>query len=742
MAGRELAEKIHSSPVYAGVIPGQSFLHDYQVEGVKWLLTRLHPNIGNPILADEMGLGKTVQTLSVVRHFAGDLARPSLPSMVVCPLTVLRQWSEQAQMFFPDLKVTQYYGDKPALAKIKEELEATNSTTGCPFNVLITTFETVVTEQEFLGRVRWNLLVVDEAHRLKNPDTILYRCLSDEYSFKRKLLLTGTPVQNNLAEFIALLRFLHPNDFNVDSMDGAVCSALVLRRLGAQVKLNLPPRTEYTIKLPMTSIQRKLYRWAVTRYSESASLLLPQLRKICNHPYLIPGVEPEPFAEGEHIIGNSCKFKILDSLLLKILKNGSKVLIFSGSTQLLDIVQDFLSFRKLQYQRLDGSIRGDDRAAAVVAFGADECSIFLLSTRAGGLGLNLTQADSVIFMDCDWNPHADKQAIARAHRQGQKSAVTVYRLLCEDTVDELIFSRAQSKLKIADELLGPEDPPESLVAFGLDRLLAEPDNSEFTAAPPVAERNPLVDDFNVDELLAAAAVEEEGETEANSADAAVLANLRKQRMPRDRRTGLSEDERAKIASLIVANRERRQLERKAVNYVSLALTPNEDVPINRDSGTINYLTGDVTRASGGFIFFCVDASGRLPAGNLSAAVSNQFPTLKNALSRAKFASDLSQGSVHALKSDGMNILAAVCLERDGDIDMDDLKICFQQLSALPPGSALHLPRLGEVSGDFYTVEKLVKNYVCPLGINSYFYYFKREDKSLARQRIEAFFRGS
>ena len=256
----------------------------------------------------------------------------------------------------------------------------------------------------------------------------------------------------------------------------------MLRRLKAE-HLHLPPKREVTIRVPMTSLQRHWYRAVLEKNrralggganARSLVNVLAALRKCCNHPYLFEGVEPEPFEEGEHLVHAAAKLRLLDRLLVRLWARGARVLLFSQSTMMLDVLQDYLHLRRWAYERLDGSARAEERWTAVAAFSGPvnggagggsragggggpgretEPFIFLLSTRAGGLGLNLVAANTVIFYDHDWNPQADAQATDRVHRLGQTRPVLVVRLVCAGTVEEVILRRAQAKLLVSRGLL-------------------------------------------------------------------------------------------------------------------------------------------------------------------------------------------------------------------------------------------------------------------------------------------------
>ena len=331
-------------------------------------------------------------------------------------------------------------------------------------------------------------------------------------------MLTGTPIQNNLHELWALLNFLYPEvftnsevfDASFNAKAGGVGSELVtqlhlllqrclLRRLKMDVEKGLPPKTETKIFLPLSPMQADWYRRVLMRDlsalgsgragggtgSTSIQNIVMHLRKVCNHPYLFEGAEPgPPFVEGDHLIHNSGKLTVLDKLLKRLKEGGHRVLVFCTMTRMVDILQDYFDYRNYDYCRLDGTTSTTEREEMMTEFNrpGSEKFVFVLSTRAGGLGINLFTADTVILYDSDWNPQADLQAQDRAHRIGQTKPVSVYRFCMEGTLEEKILERAERKLYLdrlvieqgrltmqmpslkPDELLG-------LIRFGADAVL-------------------------------------------------------------------------------------------------------------------------------------------------------------------------------------------------------------------------------------------------------------------------------
>ncbi|XP_071416376.1 chromodomain-helicase-DNA-binding protein 1-like isoform X1 [Pithys albifrons albifrons] len=482
-------------------------LRPYQVEGVNWLVQCFEVQHGC-ILGDEMGLGKTCQTISLLLYLTKKLTNKER-FLILCPLSVLSNWKEELERFAPGLSFVTYIGNKEERPKLQQNLKE-----GSQFHALLTTYEICLKDATFLKSFNWAALVVDEAHRLKNQSSLLYKTLS-EFSVGFSLLLTGTPVQNSLQELYSLLSLIEPDIFPREQVKEFVeyyqaiekesepakelhslLQPFLLRRVKSEVAAELPKKVEVVLYHGMSALQKKYYKAILmkdldafeneTRRKVTLQNVLIQLRKCVAHPYLFNGVEPEPFEIGEHIVEASGKMCLLDKLLSFLYAGGHRVLLFSQMTQLLDILQDYMDYRGYSYERLDGSVRGEERHLAIKNFGQQPIFIFLLSTRAGGVGMNLTAADTVIFTDSDFNPQNDLQAIARAHRIGQHKPVKIIRLIGRDTIEELIYRRAASKLRLTNAVveggqfaLGAPKPQgaaelqlSEILKFGLDKLLS------------------------------------------------------------------------------------------------------------------------------------------------------------------------------------------------------------------------------------------------------------------------------
>ncbi|KAK3102784.1 hypothetical protein FSP39_013885 [Pinctada imbricata] len=494
-------------------------LRPYQLAGVNWLIG-CHKKKHGSILGDEMGLGKTCQMIAFLTYFR----KSSKSSLVVCPRSVLENWHEEFRRFSPHMRVRLYIGEKEKRKDLADMISRMVKNGGQPFNILLTTYEICLKDDSFLSSIPWQTLVVDEAHRLKNNESLLYKTLA-EWDIDHHVLLTGTPVQNNLKELYALLSFIAPRVFrrsgqekfvnkyiDVTKTSGvselhSLLKPYLLRRTKEAVLKDLPKKSDIVMYHGISKLQKKLYKAILTKdigvfgsktsggSSTRLMNILMQLRKCVNHPYLFDGVEEEPFVLGEHLVETSGKLVLLDKLLGHLKTTGHKVLLFSQMTHMLDILQDYLGYRGYSYERLDGSVRGEERFLAVQNFNKnDETFAFLLSTKAGGQGLNLVAADTVVFVDSDFNPQNDLQAAARAHRIGQTRPVKVIRLVGRNTVEEIILQRAQDKLKLTEKVIEEGEfsvgvskqdliadqhvPLQDILKFGVDTLLSDEDSTD------------------------------------------------------------------------------------------------------------------------------------------------------------------------------------------------------------------------------------------------------------------------
>lgn len=470
-------------------------LKEYQLKGLQWMVSLFNNHL-NGILADEMGLGKTIQTISLITYLTESKHIPG-PFLVIVPLSTLTNWNLEFEKWAPSLKKITYKGTPVQRKVMQNDIRQQN------FQVLLTTFEYVIKDKSLLSKIKWVHMIIDEGHRMKNTNSKLSETLTHHYHSDYRLILTGTPLQNNLPELWALLNFVLPKIFNsVKSFDEwfntpfasnggqdkielseeetlliirrlhKVLRPFLLRRLKKDVEKDLPNKVEKVLKCQMSALQSKLYSMML-KYNalftgsgpgqkpntiKNANNQLMQLRKICNHPFVYEEVENliNPRSETNDSIWRVAgKFELLDRILPKFQKTGHRVLLFFQMTQIMDIMEDFLRLRGMKYMRLDGGTKADDRTLLLKLFNEpdSEYFCFLLSTRAGGLGLNLQTADTVIIFDSDWNPHQDLQAQDRAHRIGQKNEVRILRLITEDSIEEMILERAVAKLEIDGKVI-------------------------------------------------------------------------------------------------------------------------------------------------------------------------------------------------------------------------------------------------------------------------------------------------
>ncbi|DBA77975.1 hypothetical protein WJX77_009797 [Trebouxia sp. C0004] len=470
-------------------------MRDYQLRGVRWMIS-LYQNGLNGILADQMGLGKTVQTIGFLSHLREKNVYG--PFMVVGPLSTLSNWVDEFKRWLPSMNVILYHGSKDERQKLRTKHMPHGPATD-KFPVVVTSYEIVIADSKLLQRYKWKYVVVDEGHRLKNFNCKLLRELR-LIPVDNKLLLTGTPLQNNLSELWSLLNFLLPDIFadlanfeswfdfsGVGEESGnaeilaqqqhnkvitklhSILKPFLLRRVKSDVENSLPGKKELIVYADMTQQQRdfneelrqntlnetmaamaKSQGGAHVSVSKLNNVLM-QMRKNCNHPDLIKGAFDGSitYPPSEEIRAQCGKMQLLERMLQSLHKGGHKVLIFSQMTKMLDLLDAYLEGEGHQTCRIDGSVSWQDRQEAIRSFNTDpNVFVFLLSTRAGGLGINLTSADTVIIYDSDWNPHQDMQAMDRAHRIGQTRPVLVFRLATAHSVEGRLLQRANSKLML------------------------------------------------------------------------------------------------------------------------------------------------------------------------------------------------------------------------------------------------------------------------------------------------------
>ncbi|GLC46024.1 hypothetical protein PLESTB_001026800 [Pleodorina starrii] len=542
-------------------------LREYQQEGLAWLVEQSDRGV-NAILADEMGLGKTLQTITFLAYLKF-VRRVEGPHLIVVPLSVLSSWMSEFKRWCPSMRVIRLHCTDPDERKrlVREVLGNPAS-----FDVAVTTYD-MVNSQHFGNCLKhhlvWRYLVLDEGHKVKNEKTKVSHGMA-HIARQQVLMLTGTPVQNNLHELFALLNFLYPDIFTdpsrfdeafnlskgkVDARELEAAHHLLrpfmLRRLKEEVEVSLPPKLETRIQCPLAHMQTFWYRRlllkdckllqemeatdaqdakkAASAPSEGsdwkkAMNLLMQLRKVCNHPFMFKDAEPHFDSDApppEELVTGSGKMMVLDRLLDRLQERGHRVVLFSQFNIMLDIIEDYLSTKGLNYRRLDGSTNRIQRMVDMQQFNkpGSDIFIYILCTRAGGLGVNLQTADTCILFDSDWNPQWDLQAMARVHRIGQTRPVHVYRLVTGGTVEERIQGRAEAKLYLdqmvnrgstsnAEQLEGlTTGEVLSMLRFGADRIF----QNEEGAMPSDAELDAIMDRSRMVADAEAAKVKEEEE---------------------------------------------------------------------------------------------------------------------------------------------------------------------------------------------------------------------------------------
>ncbi|CAL9730386.1 nuclear protein Sth1p/NPS1 [Monosporozyma unispora] len=485
-------EKIDKQP---SILVGGT-LKEYQLKGLEWMVS-LYNNHLNGILADEMGLGKTIQSISLITYLYEAKNNPG-PYLVIVPLSTITNWTLEFEKWAPSLTTVVYKGTPGQRKSMQHQIRVGN------FDVLLTTYEYIIKDRPLLSKHEWAHMIIDEGHRMKNAQSKLSYTIQHYYKTKNRLILTGTPLQNNLPELWALLNFVLPKIFNsaktfedwfntpfantgtqeklelteeetllVIRRLHKVLRPFLLRRLKKEVEKDLPDKVEKVIKCKLSGLQQQLYQQMLKHNAlfvgagtegatksgiKGLNNKIMQLRKICNHPFVfdeVEGVVNPSRGNSSLLYRVSGKFELLDRVLPKFKASGHRVLMFFQMTQVMDIMEDFLRMKNLKYMRLDGSTKADDRNTMLKEFNAPDSDYFcfLLSTRAGGLGLNLQTADTVIIFDTDWNPHQDLQAQDRAHRIGQKNEVRILRLITTDSVEEVILERAMQKLDIDGKVI-------------------------------------------------------------------------------------------------------------------------------------------------------------------------------------------------------------------------------------------------------------------------------------------------
>ncbi|KAH3934471.1 hypothetical protein JI435_064500 [Parastagonospora nodorum SN15] len=522
-------------------------LMKYQIEGLNWLYYQWYSQ-NNGILADEMGLGKTIQVIAFMATMVQE--HNCFPFLIVVPNSTAANWRREIKQWVPSLRVVAYFGSAQARDMAYKYEMYPEGTKELRCHIVVTSYEAAADDscRRMFRSVSWGGLIVDEGQRLKNDKSQLYTALS-AVKAPFRLLMTGTPLQNNARELFNLLHFLDETinaaeleekyaemtSENVKELHDQI-RPFILRRTKAQVLTFLPPLGQVILPLSMSHLQKQLYKSILSKRPEllkalftsdkslkqqeraNLSNILMQLRKCLCHPFVYSREieERTEVAAVSHrnLVEASAKLSLLELLLPKLKERGHRVLIFSQFLDMLNIVEDFLDGMEMAYQRLDGQMGSLEKQKRIDQFNAPDSPLFafLLSTRAGGVGINLATADTVIILDPDWNPHQDLQAIARAHRIGQKNKVLCFQLMTRSSVEEKIIQMGRKKMALdhvvveqldADDI--EEHDVESILKFGAAELFKD-DN---------ADQDIRYDDESIEKLLDRSQIEN---TKSNATD--------------------------------------------------------------------------------------------------------------------------------------------------------------------------------------------------------------------------------
>ena len=443
-------------------------LRPYQKAGYNWMRFLSEYNFGG-CLADDMGLGKTVQTLALLQaqteHSSGQA------SLLVMPTSLIYNWQIEASKFTPNLRVLVYTGTN----RDKNAEQFAN------YDLVVTSYGITRIDIDILSSYYFNYVILDESQAIKNPDSLIAKCVT-ELKSRHRLILTGTPLENSTFDLWSQMSFINPgllgaakyfkNEFqqpiekrgDIDKTRklNVIIKPFILRRQKSQVARDLPEKFESVKYSQMTPEQEEKYEEVKSHYRnqildtieksgiKKSQLLLLQgltkLRQIANHPKMV-----EPDFEG-----GSGKLEDITYMIESAISEGHKILVFSQFVKHLSIVKEFLEDRKVDFTYLDGSTK--DRQGQVEKFQNNEdIKVFLISLKAGGLGLNLTKADYVFLLDPWWNPAIEEQAVDRAHRIGQVNTVFTYKFITRNTVEEKILALQKNKLKLANDLITTEE---------------------------------------------------------------------------------------------------------------------------------------------------------------------------------------------------------------------------------------------------------------------------------------------
>lgn len=538
----ELEDGTNGPPGKPDALKGGELMK-YQIQGTNWLLHNFWEQV-SVVLADDMGLGKTIQVISLITALALQGPR-CYPFLIVVPNSTCPNWRREIKYWSPDLRVVTYHGGRePQKLAYQYELFP-NGSREMKAHVVVMSYDSAQDPETktLFKNVNWVGLVVDEGQRLKNDQNLLYGALRS-MRVPWRLLLTGTPLQNNKRELFNLLQFIDPSK-NAAQLDEkyqevtaenirelhAMIQPYFLRRTKAKTLKFLPPIGQVILPVSMSVVQEKLCKSIMSKNPEliraifaksklkstersSLNNILIQLRKCLGHPFLYSGAVEDKNVDAQtmhqNLVSASSKLVLLEQMLPKLREQGHRVLLFSQFLGMLDIVEDFLTGMDYKYQRLDGSISSLEKQKRIDAFNepGSEDFAFLLSTRAGGVGINLATADTVIILDPDFNPHQDLQALSRAHRIGQKNKVLCFQLMTKGSVEEKIMQMGRKKMALDHALIEtmdreedqPVDDLETILKHGAEALFGDNDKEvikyDAAAIDKLLDRSQIEDNRN------------------------------------------------------------------------------------------------------------------------------------------------------------------------------------------------------------------------------------------------------
>uniref|UniRef100_A0A8C9LBG6 Chromodomain-helicase-DNA-binding protein 1-like n=1 Tax=Pavo cristatus TaxID=9049 RepID=A0A8C9LBG6_PAVCR len=713
-------------------------LRPYQLDGVNWLVQCYQVQHGC-ILGDEMGLGKTCQTISLLLYLTKELTNRER-SLILCPLSVLSNWKEELETFAPGLSFVTYIGNKEERSKLQQSLKEQSH-----FHVLfalavVISLQVTGDAALFVHSFDWAALVVDEAHRLKNQNSLLYETLI-ELPVGFSLLLTGTPIQNSLQELYSLLSFIEPDIFPRKQVKEFVeyyqavekesepakelhslLQPFLLRRVKSEVTADLPKKVEVVLYHGMSALQRKYYKAILTKDLDAfeggtgrkvtLQNVLIQLRKCVAHPYLFNGVEPEPFEIGDHIVEASGKLCLLDKLLS---------FLYDGYVMNIH----FVVWKGYSYERLDGSVRGEERHLAIKNFGQQPVFVFLLSTRAG-------KPNSCAFLSA-----ADAKIVFRLQLF---EPVKIIRLIGRDTVEEIIYRRAASKLRLTNAIveggqfaLGVHKPQE---ASDLQTLL--------TGLRDQSTRRKHL--LSTEELE----TRRKKRQEAAAKRAKLMEERRKAKAEAEHMKKMAWWESNHYTSTCLPSEESESEEEFEEGDAGLNVDLDyRDVDLN----CIKYVIGDVTHPKAGeedaIIVHCLDDSGRWGRGGLFTALEARSDQPRKIYEMAGKMKDLQLGGTLLFPIDdkkprrkGQDLLALIVAQhRDRSNNLSGIKLSALEkglkkiyLAAKKRNATVHFPRIGYATKDFnwYGTERLIHKYLATRGIPTLIYYFPRNRGSASQ----------